>query len=245
MTEPAFSARVLSLFPDWFPGPLGDSLAGRALADGTWSLEAFNLRDYATDKHQSVDDRPYGGGAGMVMRPDVLANALDAALDGFDGAQLLYMSPRGAPITQKKVKALVNHKKLVILCGRFEGVDQRVLDDYGVEEVSLGDFILSGGELAALALIDACVRLLPGVMGHEEAQSEETFGDRGPYANLLEYPHYTRPAEWKGRTVPDVLVSGHHAEVERWRLQQAEALTHQRRKDLWDRYLAERKQETE
>ncbi|TAN54879.1 MAG: tRNA (guanosine(37)-N1)-methyltransferase TrmD [Rhodospirillales bacterium] len=211
-----------------FPGPLGFSLAGRALERGIWALETVDIRAFACDKHRSVDDTPSGGGAGMVMRPDVL----DAAITAKRGpGPLVYLTPRGWPITQERVKALAQGPGMTVLCGRFEGVDQRVLDAHEALELSLGDFVLSGGEPAAIALIDACVRLAPGVMGSEESLSEESF-ERG----LLEYPHYTRPQVWEGREVPEILVSGHHAKIKAWRLAQAENVTKARRPDLWKAY---------
>ncbi|MBF0356390.1 MAG: tRNA (guanosine(37)-N1)-methyltransferase TrmD [Alphaproteobacteria bacterium] len=211
-----------------FPGPLGLSLAGRALERGIWALETVDIRAFACDKHRSVDDTPFGGGAGMVMRPDVL----DAAITAKRGpGPLVYLTPRGWPITQERVKALAAGPGVTVLCGRFEGVDQRVLDAHEALELSLGDFVLSGGEPAALALIDACVRLAPGVMGSEDSLSEESF-ERG----LLEYPHYTRPQVWAGREVPEILVSGHHARIKAWRLAQAEDVTKARRPDLWRAY---------
>lgn len=218
---------VLTLFPEMFPGPLGISLAGKALASGVWALEARDIRDAATDKHRSVDDTPAGGGPGMVLRADVLAAAIDAAQSAPERPRLL-MSPRGTPLTQKKVMELASGPGPMIVCGRFEGIDQRVIEARGLEEISLGDYVLSGGEIAALALIDACVRLLPGVMGKLSSGTDESFSD-----GLLEYPQYTRPQEFEGRTIPDVLVSGDHAKVEAWRRAQAEALTRTRRPDLW------------
>ncbi|MFT6669176.1 MAG: tRNA (guanine37-N1)-methyltransferase [Afipia broomeae] len=220
-------ATVLTLFPEMFPGPLGVSLAGKALASGVWALEARDIRDAATDKHRSVDDTPAGGGPGMVLRADVLAAAIDAAQIAPERPRLL-MSPRGTPLTQKKVMELASGPGPLIVCGRFEGIDQRVIEARGLEEISLGDYVLSGGEIAALALIDACVRLLPGVMGKLSSGTDESFSD-----GLLEYPQYTRPQEFEGRTIPDVLVSGDHAKVEAWRRAQAEALTRTRRPDLW------------
>ncbi|WP_425989463.1 tRNA (guanosine(37)-N1)-methyltransferase TrmD [Afipia sp. DC4300-2b1] len=220
-------ATVLTLFPEMFPGPLGVSLAGKALASGVWALEARDIRDAATDKHRSVDDTPAGGGPGMVLRADVLAAAIDAAQIAPERPRLL-MSPRGTPLTQKKVMELASGPGPLIVCGRFEGIDQRVIEARGLEEISLGDYVLSGGEIAALALIDACVRLLPGVMGKLSSGTDESFSD-----GLLEYPQYTRPQEFEGRTIPDVLVSGDHAKVETWRRAQAEALTRTRRPDLW------------
>ncbi|MFA5120307.1 tRNA (guanosine(37)-N1)-methyltransferase TrmD [Zavarzinia sp.] len=232
MTAP-WTARVLTLFPEMFPGPLGHSLAGRALERGLWRIEATDIRSFAEDRHRMVDDTPAGGGPGMVMKPDVLGRAIDAVRQGFEGAPCLYLSPRGKPLDQARVRDLAEGPGAVLLCGRFEGVDQRVIDGRGLEEVSIGDFVLSGGEPAALCLIDAVVRLLPGVMGAAETLAEESFtGD------LLEYPHYTRPTEWEGRRVPDVLLSGHHGRIDSWRREQAEELTRERRPDLWSRYLA-------
>ena len=220
-------ATVLTLFPEMFPGPLGISLAGRALASGVWSLDARDIRNAATDKHRSVDDTPAGGGPGMVLRADVLAAAIDAAEIAPERPRLL-MSPRGTPLTQKRVMELASTPGPLIVCGRFEGIDQRVIEARGLEEISMGDYVLSGGEIAALALIDACVRLLPGVMGKLSSGTDESFSD-----GLLEYPQYTRPQDFEGRTIPDVLVSGDHAKVEAWRRAEAEALTRTRRPDLW------------
>ncbi len=226
----AWIVRVLTLFPDMFPGPLGISLAGRALTEGKWALEASNIRSFALDKHRSVDDTPFGGGAGMVMRPDVV----DAALASLPAeGPLIYLTPRGKPLTQKRVRELAGEKQVRLLCGHFEGVDQRVLDVHGVEEISVGDYILSGGEMAALVLIDAVVRLLPGVTGNRESLAEESFE-----TGLLEYPHYTRPQTWRDLEVPDVLLSGHHERIRAWRQSQAETITRQRRADLWGRYVA-------
>jgi tRNA (guanine37-N1)-methyltransferase len=229
-------ASVLTIFPEMFPGPLGLSLAGKALAAGLWSLDPVDIRDHATDKHRTVDDTPAGGGPGMVMKADVLAKALDSlALDSVapDQRPRLLMSPRGAPLTQKRVLELSLGPGAVILCGRFEGIDERLIAARNIEEVSLGDFVLSGGEIAALALIDACVRLLPGVMGKEASGAEESFAD-----GLLEYPQYTRPALFEGVPIPEVLTSGDHAKVALWRRSQAERLTAARRPDLWAAYLA-------
>ncbi len=230
----SWRASILTIFPEMFPGPLGLSLAGKALASKLWSLEAIDIRDHATDKHRTVDDTPAGGGPGMVMKADVLARALDAIVD--DGRPRLLMSARGAPLTQNRVASLAAGPGAVILCGRFEGVDERLTAARLLEEISLGDFVLSGGEPAALALVDACVRLLPGVMGKETSGLEESFA-----AGLLEYPHYTRPAEFEGQAIPDILTSGDHAKVAQWRLEQAERLTQARRPDLWDAYLARKK----
>jgi tRNA (guanine37-N1)-methyltransferase len=219
-------ASVLTIFPEMFPGPLGSSLAGKALASGLWSLEVADIRAHATDRHRSVDDTPAGGGPGMVMRADVLARAVDAAEAG--ARPRLLMSPRGAPLTQARVAALAAGPGVLVVCGRFEGVDQRLIEARGLEEVSIGDYVLSGGELAAMVLIDACVRLRPGVMGKEASGAEESFS-----AGLLEYPHYTRPAVFEGRAIPEVLVSGDHAKIEAWRQAEAERLTRERRPDLW------------
>jgi tRNA (guanine37-N1)-methyltransferase len=229
MAEPqtTWRATVLTLFPDMFPGPLGISLAGKALAASLWTLEARDIRDSATDKHRSVDDTPAGGGPGMVLRADVLAAAIDAANVGPDRPRLL-MSPRGRPLTQAVVRQLAAGPGPLIVCGRFEGVDQRVIEARNLEEVSIGDYVLSGGEIAAMALIDACVRLLPGVMGKAESAAEESFS-----APLLEYPQYTRPQLFEGRTIPEILISGDHAKVAAWRKAEAEALTQARRPDLW------------
>jgi tRNA (guanine37-N1)-methyltransferase len=226
MTAP-WRATILTLFPEMFPGPLGISLAGKALSSGLWTLEARDIRASATDKHRSVDDTPAGGGPGMVLRADVLAAAIDAA-DEPPALPRLLMSPRGRPLTQSRVRELAGGPGALIVCGRFEGVDQRVIEARGLEEVSVGDYVLSGGEIAALALIDACVRLLPGVMGKAESGTEESFSD-----SLLEYPQYTRPQLFEGRPIPEILISGDHAKVAAWRRAEAEQLTQARRPDLW------------
>jgi tRNA (guanine37-N1)-methyltransferase len=218
---------VLTLFPEMFPGPLGVSLAGKALASGVWALEARDIRDSATDRHRSVDDTPAGGGPGMVLRADVLAAAIDAATIGHDRPRLL-MSPRGRPLTQSRVRQLAEGPGPLIVCGRFEGVDQRVIEARQLEEISVGDYVLSGGEIAAMALIDACVRLLPGVMGKAESASEESFSE-----SLLEYPQYTRPQTFEGQPIPEILTSGDQAKVAAWRRAEAEVLTQARRPDLW------------
>ncbi|MCK5747729.1 tRNA (guanosine(37)-N1)-methyltransferase TrmD [Oricola sp.] len=223
----SFRATVLTLYPDMFPGTLGQALAGKALARGDWSLDAVQIRDYATDKHRSVDDTPAGGGAGMVMRADVVAAALDASCDEADPRPRLLMSPRGKPLTQARVRDFAAGPGAVIVCGRFEGVDQRVIDGRGLEEVSIGDYVLSGGEVGAQVLLDAVIRLLPGVMGNAQSGDSESFE-----GNLLEHPHYTRPAEWEGRTIPEVLTSGNHAKIDEWRREEAEKLTRERRPDL-------------
>ncbi len=229
-TDKAWTARILTLFPDMFPGPLGQSLAGKALEKGIWRLETMQIRDFAADKHRTVDDTPFGGGAGMVMRPDVVDAALAAATqDGLKPA--IYLTPRGRLLKQDLVQELAAGPGVVVLCGRYEGLDERVIEARGLLEVSLGDFVLSGGEPAALALIDACVRLLPGVMGAEATLDEESFE-----TGLLEYPHYTRPADWNGKSVPEVLISGHHERIQSWRQTQAEETTKLRRPDLWDAY---------
>jgi tRNA (guanine37-N1)-methyltransferase len=224
-----WTATVLTLFPDMFPGPLGASLAGKALASGLWQLDARDIRDAATDRHRSVDDTPAGGGAGMVLRADVVARAFDA-LPATLGRPRLLMSPRGTPLTQQRVAEFAAGPGPIIICGRFEGVDQRVIEARNLEEVSVGDYVLSGGEIAAFVLIDACVRLLPGVMGNAISSDFESFSD-----GLLEYPQYTRPAEFEGRTIPEVLTSGDHAKVAAWRRAEAERLTKARRPDLWAR----------
>ncbi len=226
MTTP-WRASVLTIFPDLFPGPLGCSVLGRALEAGIWSLDAVDLRDFATDRHRSVDDTPFGGGAGMVMRPDVVAAAVAAVHSPDDARPLLYMSPRGRPFSQDMARRLAAAPGAVILCGRYEGVDERAIEACGFEEVSLGDFVMTGGEIAAMALLDTTVRLLPGVVGSSASLEEESFA-----SGLLEYPHYTRPQTWQGRTVPPVLLSGHHAEIHAWRQAAALALTRRRRPDL-------------
>jgi tRNA (guanine37-N1)-methyltransferase len=225
-----FRATVLTLYPEMFPGPLGASLAGKALAAGTWSLEIHDIREQGIGRHRLVDDTPAGGGAGMVMRADVLAAAIDAAIEPGDRRPRLLMSPRGAPLTQPRVREFSAGPGLVIVCGRFEGVDERVIEARKLEEVSIGDYVLSGGELAAMVLLDACVRLLPGVMGAEESYAEESFEE-----GLLEYPHYTRPPDFEGRPIPEVLTSGNHAKIAAWRRAEARRITRERRPDLWAR----------
>ena len=232
-----FAATVLTLYPEMFPGPLGSSLAGRALSEGKWSLETVHIRDFAIDKHKTVDDTPAGGGAGMVLRADVLAAAIDSALARHPNCPVLVMTPRGAPLTQTRVRELAAGPGVTILCGRFEGFDERIFEGRRLEQVSLGDVVLSGGEPAAIALLDACIRLLPGVMGAASSGAEESF-EQG----LLEYPHYTRPVEWEGRTIPEVLRSGDHARIAAWRKHQAETDTRSRRPDLWERYRSARGQ---
>lgn len=229
-----FAATVLTLYPDMFPGPLGASIAGRALSEGKWTLDTVQIRDFATDKHRTVDDTPAGGGAGMVLKPDILAAACDSV--GY-GRPMLAMTPRGAPLTQDRVRALAAGPGVSILCGRFEGFDERLFDARPIEQVSIGDYVLSGGEMGALVLLDACIRLLPGVMGAPSSGVEESFE-----SGLLEYPQFTRPVEWEGRTIPQVLRSGDHARINAWRKQQAESDTRLRRPDLWERHEGARVQ---
>ena len=229
-----FAATVLTLYPEMFPGPLGVSLAGRALREGGWTCDPVQIRDFATDRHRSVDDTPAGGGAGMVLRADVLAAAVDSVADD---RPILAMTPRGAPLTQGRVRALASGPGVVILCGRFEGFDERLVEGRDPEQVSIGDYILSGGEMGALVLLDACIRLLPGVMGAPSSGDDESFE-----TGLLEYPQYTRPYDWEGRTIPEVLRSGDHAKIAAWRHRQAEIDTRLRRPDLWERHEGARVQ---
>ncbi|MCV9906066.1 tRNA (guanosine(37)-N1)-methyltransferase TrmD [Brucella sp. HL-2] len=226
--EQTFHASVLTLYPEMFPGPLGISLAGKALAESTWSLDTVQIRDFAEGKHRMVDDTPSGGGAGMVMKPDVVARALDSVADN---RPMLLMSPRGAPLTQKRVRELADGPGAIILCGRFEGVDERVIEGRELEEISIGDYILSGGETAAIVLLDAIVRLLPGVMGNRESGETESFE-----TGLLEHPHYTRPQVWEGRSIPEILTSGNHGAIDKWRHTEALRITKERRPDLWEAY---------
>ncbi len=223
-------ADILTLFPAMFPGPLGDSLAGKALAEDKWSLKVTDIRDFGLGRHRSVDDTPFGGGAGMVLRPDVLDAAVGAVADE---RPLIFLTPRGKPLTQSRVRELAEGQGAVLVCGRFEGFDQRVIEARGGEEISIGDYVLSGGELPALVLLDAIIRLLPGVMGHAESGVEESFSEA-----LLEYPHYTRPALWEGHAVPEVLTSGNHAAIAAWRLEQSRRITQSRRPDLYHQYIA-------
>jgi tRNA (guanine37-N1)-methyltransferase len=228
----AFAATVLTLYPEMFPGPLGISLAGKALEQGAWSLDTVHIRDFATDKHRSVDDTPAGGGAGMVLRPDVLAAVIDSVATNDKGARpMLALTPRGKPLTQERVRELASGEGVILLCGRFEGFDERIFEARPVEPVSIGDYVLSGGEIGAMAILDACVRLLPGVMGAASSGEEESF-EQG----LLEYPHYTRPVTWEGRTIPEVLRSGDHAKIAAWRHQRAVEDTRLRRPDLIERH---------
>ena len=232
-TGNVWRATVLTVFPEMFPGPLGLSLAGRGLERGLWAMDVLDIRDFARDKHRSVDDEPFGGGPGMVMRAEVVDAALAAVAER--PGPVVYLTPRGRLLDQARVRKLADERGITLLCGRYEGVDQRVLEARAVEEVSVGDYVLSGGEPAAMVLIDAVVRLLPGIMGNEESPAQESFE-----SGLLEHPHYTRPAEWQGRRVPEVLTSGHHEEIRRWRLREAERTTRERRPDLWARYLETR-----
>ncbi len=227
-----FRATILTLYPDMFPGPLGHSLAGRALGEGRWALDAVSIRDFATDRHRTVDDTPAGGGAGMVLRSDIVARAVDAVADG---RPVLAMTPRGRPLTQGRVRELAAGEGAIVLCGRFEGFDERLFEARAIEQVAIGDYVLSGGEMGALVLLDACIRLLPGVMGAASSGDEESFE-----SGLLEYPHYTRPYEWEGRTIPEVLRSGDHARIAAWRKQRAEEDTRLRRPDLWERHVGAR-----
>lgn len=220
----ALNVKILTIFPEIFPSFLGTSLTGRALKDGIWNMEAVNIRDYAFDKHGSVDDTPCGGGAGMIMRPDVLGNAID---HNYKGGKIIYMSPRGQVLTQQKVHELSKEDNLTIICGRFEGIDERVLEEYNIEELSIGDYILTGGEQAAMIMLDAVVRLLPNVLGNAASTENESFEN-----GLLEYPQYTRPIEWKNRKVPEVLLSGHHENVAKWQKEKALQITKERRPDL-------------
>ena len=230
-----WTVKVLTLFPQMFPGPLGLTLAGQALEKGGWALETVDIRAFARDKHRTVDDAPFGGGPGMVMLAEVMDRAIEAALETAPRLPLIHLTPRGRPLTQTRVRGLAQGPGMVLLCGRYEGVDERLLEARGAEEISLGDFVLSGGEPAAIALIDACVRLLPGVVGSARSLAEESF-ERG----LLEYAQYTRPRVWQGREVPEVLTSGHHDNIDAWRRAQAEKVTRERRPDLWSRYVETR-----
>lgn len=224
---------VLTIYPEMFPGYLECSLAGKALEKGLWNLDVVNIRDFATDKHNSVDDNPFGGGAGMVMKPDVIDRAITSS---HKNGKLIYFTPRGKKLNQNKIKSLAKEENITLLCGRFEGIDERVFETHDIEEISIGDFILSGGEPAAMMLMDAVIRLLPNVMGSEDSLNEESFED-----GLLEYPLYTRPSEWIGKKVPEVLLSGHHENIKEWRLQKQKEITKERRSDLWEKYIADNK----
>jgi len=232
-----FRAQILTLYPEMFPGPLAVSLAGRALAEGKWACDPIHIRDFATDRHRTVDDTPAGGGAGMILRADILGLAIDHALQKVPDLPVIAMTPRGAPITQGRIRELAAGPGATILCGRFEGFDERIFEARPVEQISMGDIILSGGEMGALMLLDACIRLLPGVMGAASSGDEESFE-----SGLLEYPHYTRPVIWEGRAIPEVLRSGDHAKIAAWRKQRAEEDTRLRRPDLWERHIGVRDQ---
>ena len=233
MNKPIWTAKVLTLFPEMFPGPLGCSLAGKALDKGLWSLETFDIRAYATGKNASVDSKPFGGGPGMVMRPDVIQAALEAACSK---TRPIFLTPRGTQLGQRRIYRLAAETEITLLCGRFEGIDERILEAYDWEQISLGDFVLSGGEPAAIALIDACVRVLPGVVGNKNSLTEESFKE-----GLLEYPQYTQPSVWEGRKVPDLLLSGHHQKIREWRRGSAEQITKKQRPDLWHKHLERQK----
>ena len=230
------TARIFTLYPEFFPGPLGKGLYGKALAEKIWKLETVNIRDYATDKHKTVDDTTYGGGSGMLIKPDVLANSLDKNLNSKE--KIIYLSPKGKLLNQKLAKELSKERTVNLICGHFEGVDQRVIESRNIEEVSIGDFVLSGGESAAFVMLDAIIRLLPGVLGNETSVEEESFEN-----GLLEYPQYTKPQIWEEKTVPDVLLSGDHAKIKDWRLSQSEAITRRQRPDLWEKYINKKKNE--
>lgn len=223
------NVKILTIFPEMFPGFLGYSITGKALEENKWKLDTINIRDYAYDKHKSVDDTPCGGGAGMIMRPDVLGRAIS---ENTSGGKIIYMSPRGTPLTQKKVRELSKETELTIICGRFEGIDERVIEAFNIEEISIGDYILTGGEQAALIMLDAIIRLLPGVLGNEESLTDESFEN-----SLLEYPQYTRPITWEGREVPEILLSGHHQKIAEWRKEQSKIVTQTKRPDLFKIYL--------
>lgn len=225
-----FNVKVLTIFPDMFPGPLGNSVVGNALSKKLWGIEAINIRDFAKDRHSSVDDYPMGGGSGMLMRPDVLGDAIDHACQGMKKKKIIYLSPRGKTFTQKVAKEIVDSENVVMLCGRYEGVDQRVIDYYEIEEISIGDYVISGGELAAYVVIDSCVRLIPGVL--KDQDMEESFALGTEYEKLLEYPQYTRPREWNGMSVPEVLLSGDHKKIQEWRLKKSQEITKKSRPDL-------------
>lgn len=226
--------KIFTIFPNLFPGPLSVSIIGDSLKNNIWNLEVIDIRNFAFDNRKTVDDAPYGGGAGMVMKADVLANAIDQNITDIKQTKFIYLSPRGTPFNQKKAIELSTEKNLALICGRYEGIDQRVIDFYNMEEISIGDYVLSGGELPAMILLDAIVRNLPGVLGAEESLSEESFGDakNSAYNNLLEYPHYTKPQNWLGLEVPEILLSGHHKNIANWRLEQAKKITKERRPDL-------------
>ena len=234
MTNPLLKVKIFTIFPNLFPGPLSASIIGDALKNGIWNLDVIDIRNFAFDARKTIDDTPYGGGAGMVMKPDIIANALDQNIKDFSKTKFIYLSPRGIPFNQKKAVELSEKKDLALICGRYEGIDQRVIDYYNMEEISIGDYVLSGGELPAMVMLDAVIRNLSGVLGADESLSEESFGNFGNsiYDNLLEYPHYTKPQIWREMEVPKILLSGHHKNIAKWRLDQAKELTGKRRPDL-------------
>jgi tRNA (guanine37-N1)-methyltransferase len=234
MSNKPWQVNILTLFPEIFPGPLAYSITGNALKNKIWEINAYQIRDYAFDNYKTVDDTPYGGGNGMVMRADVLANAIDSTI-GKD-AHIYYLSPKGQRFDQKIALNISQEPSVNLLCGRFEGVDERLFLEYNITQISMGDYVVSAGDVAAIPLLDACIRLLPGALEDGRALKEESFGLDEKYQNLLEYPHYTRPAEWRGHQVPEVLKSGHHAEIEKWRLQEAKKITKIARPDIWDQY---------
>ncbi len=231
-----WTVNILTLFPEMFPGTLGQSLAGQGLEKGLWQLNVVNMRNFAEDKHQTVDDIPYGGGAGMVLKPDVVAKAIESLGDNL--GELIYLSPRGQPFDQQQAKKMAKKTTITLICGRYEGIDERVLEHFSARELSIGDYVLSGGEVAAQVVMDACIRLIPEIMGSQDTLTEESFEN-----GLLEYPHYTRPQLWAGKKVPDVLLSGHHGEIKKWRQEQAEDLTKTRRPDLWQAHVEANKNE--
>ena len=237
------TVKILTIFPELFPGPLGTSVVGNALKKNLWSLEVINIRDFAEDKHKTVDSPPIGGGGGMVIRPDVLGKAIDHAIEDITPKDraLFYLSPRGKVINQKRIHEFSNLKNIILICGRFEGIDQRVIDHYRIEEISIGNYVLSGGEIAAYAVIDSCVRLLPGVVGNETSTTEESFAVDSDYENLIEYPQYTKPNKWKQYEVPPIMLSGNHAKIKEWQLQQAKELTKSHHPELWKKYNFDKK----
>jgi tRNA (guanine37-N1)-methyltransferase len=235
--------KIFTIFPEMFPGPLRYSLAGKAKENSIWDYKTINIRDYANDKHNKVDDTPSGGGAGLVMRADVLGRAIDDNID--NNTKIIYMSPKGKPLTQDKLYELTRCDNLAIICGRFEGIDERIIEEYKAEEISIGDYILSGGEIAAIVLLDGCIRLLDGTIGNKSTLQEESFGKNANYSGLLEYPLYTRPLNWKNRKIPDVLYSGDHKRIDQWRLEQAKEITKNRRLDLWTKHSLSKRQEND
>jgi tRNA (guanine37-N1)-methyltransferase len=227
-----FHVTILTLFPEMFPGPLGCSLAGKGLKNGLWSMDIINIRDFGLTKHKNVDDVPCGGGNGLIMRPDVLGPALDAVLDAHPGAKVFYPSPRGRPLNQKTAKNLAEEKNIIILCGRFEGIDERIIDEYNVQQISVGDYILAGGEVAAMSILDSVIRLLPGILVNQETLKEESFESEIDGLKLIEHPLYTRPVEWRGKKVPNVLLSGNHSKIKLWKRQESIRVTEMSQKKL-------------